>query len=209
MGRRSVHTPEELRQLILEGAKTIIERDGLAGLSAREIAKLIGYSAGTLYNMFENLNDILLTLQLELATSLHEELLGVVHQDCTDKYFEDLVRTYVRFTLKNRQVWSLLFAHRLPPGRPSPDVLREKLYDCGTVAREALRPVMSGADDQEIEIASRTLVAGLLGITGIAISEKGPLINDETAETFALQLARTYIRGLKSRASPELTAPLP
>jgi len=51
MGRRSIHSAEELRELIIQAATDIVERDGLAGLSAREIAKRIGYSPGTLYNV--------------------------------------------------------------------------------------------------------------------------------------------------------------
>jgi hypothetical protein len=51
MGRRSVHSPEELRQLILDASQTIVERNGITGLSAREIARMIGYSPGTLYNI--------------------------------------------------------------------------------------------------------------------------------------------------------------
>ena len=40
MGRRSTHTPQQLRELILDAAQDIIQAQGLAGLSAREIAVL-------------------------------------------------------------------------------------------------------------------------------------------------------------------------
>ena len=43
MGRRSIHTPDELRELIIEATTGIVEQDGLEGLSAREIAKRVGY----------------------------------------------------------------------------------------------------------------------------------------------------------------------
>ena len=60
MGRRSTHSPQQLRELILDAAQEIIDVHGLAGLSAREIARRIGYSPGTIYNMFDNLDDCLL-----------------------------------------------------------------------------------------------------------------------------------------------------
>jgi len=44
MGRRSTHTPQQLRELILNAAQEIIQSLGLAGLSAREIARRIGVS---------------------------------------------------------------------------------------------------------------------------------------------------------------------
>ena len=51
MGRRSQHTSEDLHTLILEGSEQIIAAHGLAGLSAREIARSVGYSPGTIYNI--------------------------------------------------------------------------------------------------------------------------------------------------------------
>ena len=58
MGRRSSHTAEELRELILDASTALISEGGLASLSAREVARRIGYSPGTLYNVFENLDDV-------------------------------------------------------------------------------------------------------------------------------------------------------
>ena len=70
MGRRSIHTPDELRELIIEATTSIVEQDGLEGLSAREIAKRVGYSPGTLYNVFENLDDLLLIIEARLLDEL-------------------------------------------------------------------------------------------------------------------------------------------
>jgi len=43
MGRRALHSPEELKQMILSSSRNILEKDGISGLSARAIAKQIGY----------------------------------------------------------------------------------------------------------------------------------------------------------------------
>ena len=74
MGRRSTHTPEQLRQLILDAAQSIIETNGLAGLSAREIARRIGYSPGTIYNVFQNLDDVVLHIEARVLDALDERL---------------------------------------------------------------------------------------------------------------------------------------
>ena len=70
MGRRSIHTPDELRELIIAATTEIVEQDGLEGLSAREIAKRVGYSPGTLYNVFENLDDLLFIIEARLLDEL-------------------------------------------------------------------------------------------------------------------------------------------
>ena len=99
MGRRSVHSPEELRQLILDASQTIVERNGITGLSAREIARMIGYSPGTLYNIFENLDDVLLTLQVQLMGRTVEHLKRVPHRTGRRKEHRSLAQAYVDFAL--------------------------------------------------------------------------------------------------------------
>ena len=120
MGRRSVHSPEELRQLILDASQTIVERSGITGLSAREIARMIGYSPGTLYNIFENLDDILLTLQVQLQARTVEHLKRVPFGPDGEKNIEALTQAYVDFALANRRMWNLFLAHSLPPGSTMP-----------------------------------------------------------------------------------------
>ena len=98
MGRRSSHTPEELRQLILEVSTTLISDGGMVAFSAREVARRIGYSAGTIYNVFHNLDELLLIIQGRLLDELSEELDKVSSElNVSDKVLA-LAHTYLNFT---------------------------------------------------------------------------------------------------------------
>lgn len=55
-GRRS---REELRQATLDAAREIILEDGPEALTARRLAKAVGYTPGTIYNLFDSLPDVL------------------------------------------------------------------------------------------------------------------------------------------------------
>ena len=59
MARRSDHSRDELKALILDCAREIAEEEGLRGLTARRIATEIGYAPGTIYNLFSNLDDLI------------------------------------------------------------------------------------------------------------------------------------------------------
>ena len=52
MGRRSDHSRAELRAMILTEGHRQLSEIGYARFSAREVAKRIGYTVGTLYNVF-------------------------------------------------------------------------------------------------------------------------------------------------------------
>ncbi|MGZ8359025.1 MAG: helix-turn-helix domain-containing protein [Allosphingosinicella sp.] len=62
MGRRSDHSRKELEALIAAEGHRLLAETGFARFSAREVAKRIGYSIGTLYNVFGNLDRLLLAL---------------------------------------------------------------------------------------------------------------------------------------------------
>ncbi len=198
MARRSAHSPEELRQRILEAAQGIIEREGLVGLSAREIARLIGYSPGTLYNIFENLDDVLLTLQTQMVGSLVEVMKAVPAGPTPEKTIDAMARAYLDFALENKRMWNLLFTHYLPDGVQLPAALRDNVNTISSMVSEILAPMLANASQSEIEIAAKTLWAGIHGITAIAVTDKGPSLNSATAHVFVKQLTSTYSRGLKS-----------
>ncbi|MEQ1652244.1 MAG: TetR/AcrR family transcriptional regulator [Hyphomicrobium sp.] len=199
MARRSAHTPEELRQRILEAAQSIIERDGLVGLSAREIARLIGYSPGTLYNIFENLDDVLLTLQTQMLASLVDGMKAVPQNGTPQQSLDDLARAYVDFAIDNKRMWNLLFTHDLPSKMATPAALTENVNMIGMIVAMPIAAMMPKASKQEIDVAARALWAGVHGVTAVAVTEKGPTLNPASAHTFVNQLVSTYTRGLISK----------
>ena len=62
MGRRSDHTRAELEELILSAGHTLVAEAGLGGFSAREVARRIGYSIGTIHNVFRSSDRLIAAL---------------------------------------------------------------------------------------------------------------------------------------------------
>lgn len=201
MGRRSVHSPEELRQLILDASQTIVERNGITGLSAREIARMIGYSPGTLYNIFENLDDVLMTLQVQLMGRTVEHLKRVPLSSDGEKNIADLAHAYVDFALVNRRMWNLFLAHSLPPGVSVPALFHDYTNSLVDIVRTALTPIAPNAPRESLDASARALWAGLNGITAVAATEKGVYLTPATAQAYAKELTSNYIRGLRCRSA--------
>lgn len=197
MARRSTQGADDLRQLILTTAKNIIEEKGLPGLSAREIAGRIGYSPGTLYNVFRNLDDVLLTLQVELLDDIYTMLAAVPKSGSPERQLNQLSEAYVDFAVRNRHMWNTLFSHKISPHTNVPHDMHSRLNEIVKLIREVVAPVMPGASTSEIDDMVRAAWSGVHGITAIAVTEKAPFITPANAVRYTQLLTDTFCSGLK------------
>lgn len=199
MGRRSSHTPQQLRELILASAEEIIESQGLAGLSAREIARRVGYSAGTIYNMFENLDDVILHVEARVLDALAERITVVADApDGPDKLLL-LARTYLSFTQEKPKLWNLLFEHHLPPGVDLPRWYQDKLEGLLAAVEQTLAPMFPPGNTAALQRSARVLWASVHGITSLATADKLSVVTSEAASRLIEDLVLTYVAGLKAK----------
>jgi AcrR family transcriptional regulator len=201
MGRRSTHSPEQLRELILQAATEIIEQDGLEGLSAREIASRINYSPGTLYNVFENLDDMLLTIEARLLDKLAEQLADTDTSGSPQEQVSRLAATYYAFSQGSPKLWSLLVEHGLPSGRTVPPWYQAKVECLLAPLRNAIAPLIKTTNSHSSKDAARTLWAGIHGVTALATMEKLPPVTGEAGAALVDDLVTTYLAGLSQRSS--------
>jgi AcrR family transcriptional regulator len=201
MGRRSIHSPEELRELIVHATTEIIEQDGLQGLSAREIAKRIGYSPGTLYNVFENLDDILLTIEARLLDRLAERLTETDASGTPQERLLRLTEAYVAFTQERPKLWNLLVEHRLPAGQDVPVWYQTKVESLVAPLEEALAPLLDQKDRSAQKRAARTLWAGVHGMTSLSTAAKLAPVSGRAGAALVDDLVSTYLAGLTKRSA--------
>ena len=200
MGRRSSHTPQQIRALILDAAQEIIEAQGLAGLSAREIARRIGYSPGTIYNLFANLDDVVLNVEARVLDALDQRLADVQQggdggDDQGDRLAR-LARAYLSFTQERPRLWNLLLEHHMPAGTELPPWYRQKLEGLTAQIERALAPHFPPGSEDERHQAARVLWAGVHGITSLSTADKLSVVTTETAARLIDDLIGTYLAGL-------------
>lgn len=200
MGRRSTHTPDELRELILEAARSIIERDGLAGLSARTIAKRIGYSPGTLYNVFENLDDILLHVEARVLEDLDQKVLQAISDVPPSERLKRLTHCYLRFTQDRPRLWNLLSEHHVPSNYTVPNWYQARIDSLLAHVASALTVHMPDAPKAAVDQSARVLWAGVHGITSLATANKSSTITADGAALLIEDLTSGYLRGIRSKA---------
>ncbi len=193
MGRRSDHTRDELRALILAAAGDIIGVEGRSGLTARALAGRVGYSPGTLYNVFSDIDDVILNLKAETLAGLETRLAALPAGDSTEDRAEQVALAYVAYVTENPTRWALIFEHRLPEGRDVPDWYKAHLAALFGLVEDVLRPAFP--DPEHCSLAARTLWSSLHGICSLALSGSLALVTPTGSSDMARMLVRTFLKG--------------
>ncbi len=194
MGRRSDHSREELHGLALEAAEAIVEADGLAGLTVRKVAGRIGYSHGTLYNLFADLDDLIVHLRGRTLDALDAALRGIPLDGGPEAALHRLAEGYIAFTRRHAARWSLLIEHHLPEGRELPEWHGEKVERLLSLPEAAFAPLFPEGREGERKHSAWVLWSALHGICSLEAGSKfGP---HESVEVLTRTLIAVYVRGL-------------
>ena len=196
MGRTKKVEYEELRERILAAAKNMVRYQGTAALSIRKLAAEIGCAVGTIYNVFSNIDEIILTINSATLAKLQARLLNdTCSEDDALTACIRLSRSYVAFCQEEYHLWSLLIEYRLAPGNTLPAWYQQQVDELFLLVSRMAEP-LTGGEKKKAERVARVLWAGLQGICSLAVSGKLDAVHAEPADVLAESLARNYARGL-------------
>ena len=161
MARRNDHSRDQIRSMALDAAERIVDVEGTGGLSARKVAAAIGYTVGTLYLVFDNLDDLVLQLNARTLAQLLTQLeQAAAACDDARRCIKGLGRTYLDFARTRRARWSLLFEHRLPDEPAVPEWFRAQMQQLFGLVERRLGVLMPSRSRAELRIAARALWSG-------------------------------------------------
>jgi len=197
MARRSEHSRDEIHTMALEAAERIVAAEGYGGLNARKVAAAIGYTVGTLYLVFENLDDLALQVNARTLDTLYERMVARL-EDCNSPpdCLQRLGQAYVRFATGNANRWSMIYEISLASDRALPDYYRDKVQRALALVEQALAPLMTGKSDHEIALAARALWGGVHGICILALTDRLDVTGPESVEELSTVLVRNFVAGL-------------
>ncbi len=203
MARRSDHSRDQLFELMVAAAQEIITEEGIEGLTARRLAAAVGYSPGSIYNVFRNLDGLIVAVNSRTLDRLVEAFSAIPMTGTPEPDLAALLDCYLAFEEQNPKLWSALFDYDLREGEDWPDWYLAKIGQLFAMAERVFVPIYGPQPTRQSRIAIQTFWAGLHGITSLARSGTLKTVASETPTTLARHLARTYLAGLLASASPE------
>lgn len=178
--------------MILTEAHRQMAEVGFRRFSAREVAKRIGYSIGTLYNVYGSLDMLLVEVNTRTFSIWADHVERSLAKRPDDPV-GTLVEAYFEFARNNANLWSAIYEHRLPEGFDLPDQdrsIRSRLTATVTTVVADQLPVGRKA---QAEAVTRSLVAAVHGHCAFEIGGSYALMGGTDARADALSIARSVL----------------
>lgn len=190
MARRNEHSKDELREKALVAAEAIVSREGYRSLNARRVAAEMDYTAGTLYLLFRNFDDLIMQVNGRTLDMLHTAL---AQSHAKDGSVEALAIAYIRFAHQHNQRWKLLYEYYPGGDVLRPDWYREKLERLFGLVETALQGEKSDIAPTQRRLAATALWGAIHGICTLELDERLHLSVDRSAEEIARFMIKRFL----------------
>lgn len=195
MPRRNEHDRDELRALAIQAVMELAEEKGADAVSARSVARRIGYTPGMLYHLFENRDELILHANAVTVDQLLAAVEKAADRRSPEKALEHICQQYLAVARDNGRRWELVFEHRMKDGQAVPDWYQARIDQLFAGVETQFRRLAPDRKPAELGLAARTLWSAVHGVCLLAISGKlevGGTVNEKKVIT---SLVRNYIKG--------------
>lgn len=165
----------ELRKKLIDIAEARIAEDGMAAIKARDLATRADCAVGAIYNVFGDLNDIIIAVNGRTFQRIGKAVASALEGRETDPPTDRLIAmslAYLEFAAANPRTWRTLFDIRMSTEMAVPEWYMAELgrlfgYIAGPVGE--CFPDMA---QEEIDLMTRALFSSVHGIVLLGLENR-------------------------------------
>ena len=171
---KTLERREKLREALIQAAEKSIAAKGLTGLKTRDLARDIGCANGAVYNLVEDVDELILRVgsrtlaRLDAALTTAESKGSAAPNDILVR----IALAYCDFAAENLELWRALFEHRMQRGKPIPEWAIEEQMN---LFRHIYRPLAALFPDRsakELGVTARSLFSSVHGMVSLGLEQK-------------------------------------
>ncbi|HEX7668438.1 MAG TPA: TetR/AcrR family transcriptional regulator [Polyangiaceae bacterium] len=203
----------DLRRALLDAALELSQGGGAGALSFREIARKVGVSQTAPYRHFRDLEELLAAAAEEGLVALRIELGRAFDEDAREPpltRLERLTTAYVRFSLRHRGYFHIMFGPDSPRRSATP-TLQAAARDTFQLFLSKVHAAWPAPSPNGIDARAGTLHLWVIahGVATLALEGRAEFLglDSNTAEALSASVVRTHLAGIASpRQAPKASA---
>jgi AcrR family transcriptional regulator len=195
---KALERRQKLREELILAAEKSIAGGGLAALKTRELAREIGIANGAVYNLVEDVDELILLVGSRTLSRLDTALTqaeSVGPPSPTEKLVRIAV-AYCDFAAENLELWRALFEHRMTPGKPIPEWAVSEQMDLFRHIFHPLAALMPSRSQAELGVTARSLFSAVHGMVLLGLEQKLIAVPVEALRAEIAVIVRAMVKGL-------------
>lgn len=198
MGRRSEHSRDELQGLAIQAVIDIVSDGGPAALTVRALAARMGYTPGTLYQLFDGFDGLVLVVNGHTLDNLGS---AISQPPCGAGItpLQVLVVRLAGFVRDHENLWRLFIEHRISPGGTLPEWYCQKLETPQRIIADAFRAELQSTSDEDCRQAALSLWAAFYGLSALGLSGQLPLADTDKLDQQLESIVQALRRSLNKK----------
>jgi AcrR family transcriptional regulator len=193
----------KLREALIDSAERSIATRGLAGLKTRELAREIGCANGAVYNLVEDVDELILRVGSRTLAKL-DAALTEAESNGPASPAETLVRiavAYCDFAAGNLELWRALFEHRMKQGKEIPEWAISEQMDLFRHIYRPLAVLFPKRAVAELSVTARSLFSAVHGMVLLGLEQKLIAVPIDALRAEIAAIVRAMVDGLKERSA--------
>lgn len=188
---------------LIDAAERRIAAQTVSQLRARDLAAEAGCSVGAIYNVFDDLDAIILHVSFRTLKRIDLAMEEAVARHAGEEPVDTMVGlavTYFRFVQANYNLWRSLFDHALPADYPLPHWVLEGQSTLFRHIEQPLSVYMKDADAALLSRTARSLFASVHGMVSLSLERRTSGVDPELLPDQMDFVLRTFVSGIGKRA---------
>lgn len=184
--------------LVTKGRELVVNK-GLSFLTARKLSEASGYSVGTIYNQFLNMDNYVIVQNMLTLDSVIAELNKVQKTSNAYENINKYLDCFVTFVSKNSNLWFLLYDFHLKKRTEKlPDEYVRKIVGVMELVFSDFSNINGKMKQKERKVLKKVLALSLFSMSPFLTDDLFEDFNDIKKETVCKLLLNTYLAGMSS-----------
>jgi AcrR family transcriptional regulator len=199
---KALERREKLRESLILAAERAVRTKGLGGLKTRELAREIGCANGAVYNLVDDMDELILRVGSRTLARLDASLTEAESNGLASPG-ETLIRialAYCDFAAENFELWRALFEHRMAPGKPMPEWAVDEQTDLFRHIHRPLVTLFPKRTVVELSEMGRSMFSAVHGMVTLGLEQKLIAMPADALRKEIAMIVKAMVNGLALEA---------
>ncbi len=165
----------DLRARLIDIAEARIEQDGMQAIKARDLAREAGCAVGAIYNVFDDLHDIIIAVNgrtfHRIGQAVAQSLKDMGAAPPTERLIA-MSHAYLAFAAGHPRIWRSLFDIRMSTDMDIPDWYMDELEHLFGFIAGPVSECFPDLPEEEVALMTRALFSSVHGIVLLGLEKR-------------------------------------